>query len=112
MPRDRGAELYDAACEVLAAAQRLAAAARTQGVGPAIPATLGCLGESLAELARSSEALAEEMRRTHTVPNRPATACIGALDDLTGTLRAARSASEAARSRAAVAAAFRAKAVF
>ena len=104
MPSDPSAQLYDSACDVLGAAQTLSAAARRHDFDEAIPATLGCLGESLAELARSSSALTEEVRRTHTLSNRRATACMQALDELTRSLEFAREACETARRKAASAA--------
>jgi hypothetical protein len=97
MPTDRSAQLYDCACDVLAAAQALSAAARRHDFDEALPATLGCLGESLAELARSSSAMTEEVRRTHTLSNRPATACMEALDEFTQSLEFAREACDGAR---------------
>ena len=97
--------LYDSGCELLAAAQALAASARRQDCGEAIPATLGCLGATLDELAGSSGALAEEMRRTRTLSDRDATATMQALDRLTEALAAAREACETARAGAAAAAA-------
>jgi hypothetical protein len=110
MPTDRSAQLYDCACDVLAAAQALSAAARRHDLDEAIPATLACLGESLAELARSSSALTEEVRRTHTLSNRPATACMEALDEFTRSLEFAREACETARGKAASAAGARSQA--
>lgn len=43
-------ELYDSACELLAAAQRLTRAARGDDVERALPATLGCLEATLGAL--------------------------------------------------------------
>lgn len=104
MPAHPAHELYDGVCELLAAAQTLTASARRQDCGQAIPATLGCLGATLDELAATSGALAEEMRRTRTLSDRPATATMQALDRLTEALAAAREASESARSKAALSA--------
>jgi hypothetical protein len=95
--------LYDGGCELLAAAQGLTASARRQGCGEAIPATLGCLGAALDELGATCDALAEEMRSTRTLSDRPATATMQALDRLTEALAAARDVCETARSNAAAA---------
>lgn len=43
-------ELYDAACDLLGAAQRLTRAARGGDVERAVPATLGCLEATLSAL--------------------------------------------------------------
>jgi hypothetical protein len=104
MPTDPSTQLYDGACDVLAAAKTMYAAARRHDFDQAIPATLGCLDKSLALLARSSSALAEEVRRTHTLSDRPATAFMQALDELTRSLESARDACETARGKAALAA--------
>lgn len=97
-------QLYDGACELLAAAQALTASAGRPGCGQAIPATLGCLAAALDELAATTEALTEELQRTRRPTARPATATLRALDRLTDGLAAAREACEHARSEAAGAA--------
>jgi hypothetical protein len=104
MPVDPAHDLYDARCELLATAQRLSVCARRPDCGEAIPATLGCLGAALSELSASTDALAEEMRRTRTLSDRPATATMQALDRLTEALTMAHDACEIARSNATVAA--------
>jgi hypothetical protein len=48
-------ELYDAACELVAAAQRVQEAFVRQGVAPALPASLGCIESSLTSLAAACE---------------------------------------------------------
>jgi hypothetical protein len=96
-------QLYDGSCELVAAAQTLTASARRQGCAEAIPATLGCIVAALDELAATSDVLAEEVRRTRTLSDRPATATMQALDRLTEALAAARQVCEGARSKAAVA---------
>jgi hypothetical protein len=98
-------QLYDGGCELLAAAQSLGSAARRQECGQAIPATLGCIGATLDELATASAALVDELRRTCTRSDRPATATMQALQHLARTLTDARDTCEVARSRAAIAAA-------
>lgn len=103
VPAHPAHELYDGSCELLAAAQALTASARRQGCGEAIPATLGCLGAALDELASTSGALAEELRRVRSLCDRPATATMQALDRFTEALAAARDAAEIARSMAAAA---------
>jgi hypothetical protein len=50
--------LYDAACDLLLAARRVDRAAQCDGVGPAIPATLGCLQVTLAALTSACAVLA------------------------------------------------------
>ncbi len=104
VPAHPAHELYDAGCELLAAAQALTASGRRQGCGEAIPATLGCLGATLDELTATSDALAGETRRSRTLSDMTATATMQALDHLTEALAAARDACEGARSKAAVAA--------
>ena len=95
--------LYDSGCELLAAAQALAAASCRQDCGQAIPATLGCLGATLDQLAGTSGALAQETRRTRTLSDRHGTATMQALDRLTEALTAAAQACETARAEAAAA---------
>ena len=104
MPCDPTHDLYDSSCELLAVALRLSACARRPDCGEAIPATLGCLSATLSELIASTDALAEELRRTRTLSDRPATATMQALDRLTEALTHAHDAYETARSKAAVAA--------
>ena len=84
MTLDPPSRLYDAACEILLAAQELTAASRLAGSGAGAAATLGALGEALAELADASVAIGPEA--------------------LTEALDAARDACEAARAGAAHAA--------
>ena len=105
MPAHPAHQLYDGSCELLAAAQTLTVAARRHGCAEAIPATLGCLVATLDELATTSDVLADEMRRTRTLFDRPATATMQALDRLTEALAAGREACETARSKAATASA-------
>jgi hypothetical protein len=50
MDPDNG--LYDAACDLVAAAQRVDRAVRHDGVQPAIPAALGCLHSTLVALCQ------------------------------------------------------------
>ena len=104
MPSHPATELYDSSCELLAAAQSLSACARHHGCGQAIPATLGCLGATLDQLAHASGALAEELRLTRPLFDRPATATMQAIDRLTEALDVARDTCDVARSKAAVAA--------
>jgi hypothetical protein len=84
-------ELYDAACDVLLAAQRLSRAAAVERVEPAVPATLGCIAAGLGALTVSCAALGR-----HATPAQRAT-----FDELVHALRRAHRASEAARSSAA-----------
>jgi hypothetical protein len=85
-------ELYDAACDVLAAAQRLSRAAAAERVEPAVPATLDCIAASLGALMVGCAALGREagpwQRR--------------ACNELIHALRGAQRACEAARAGAAV----------
>jgi hypothetical protein len=55
--RDAANELYDRACELVAAAHELQLAARREGSDGAIAATLGCAHAALAELAETYRAL-------------------------------------------------------
>lgn len=86
-------ELYDAACEVLVAAQRLSRAAAAERVGPAVPATLGCIAASLGALTVAAAALS----RSAGPSQRRAT------DELVHALRRAQRACDAARARGAAA---------
>jgi hypothetical protein len=88
---DRDNELYDAACDVLAAARRLSGAATAEGVEPAVPATLGCLAASLSALTVGCAAMGRDAGPAQR----------GTFDDLVHALRRAHSACEAARSSAA-----------
>jgi hypothetical protein len=49
--------LYDAACDLVAAAQRVDRAVRREGVEPTIAATLGCLHSTLIALTSACAAL-------------------------------------------------------
>lgn len=57
--RDPAHVLYDHATEVLLAAQGLRAAARLEGVEPALPATFGCLESAVDALAQAIETLTQ-----------------------------------------------------
>jgi hypothetical protein len=85
-------ELYDAACEVLAAAQRLSRAAAAERVEPAVPATLGCIAASLGALTVGCAAVGRDAGPSQR----------RAFDELVHALRRAQSACEAARASAAV----------
>ena len=63
----RDHELFDAACDVLMAAQRLRAAAERERPDDVLAPTLGCLQAILHELARSCEALSERPLRAPRV---------------------------------------------
>lgn len=93
--------LYDAACELLAAAQDLRESARRPGTAEAIPATLGCITVAVAELASCTGALAEELRRTRPLGDREAAAAMRAIDHVTEELLAAKVACDLARAGAA-----------
>jgi hypothetical protein len=84
-------ELYDAACELLAAAQRFRRAAAAGRVEPVIPAALGCVAASLDSLTAGCALLD---RTTNGVPSEP-------FDDLVRTLRRAERACDTARSTSA-----------
>jgi hypothetical protein len=79
--------LYDAASDLLAAAQRMDRAVRRNGVEPAIPATLGCLHSALGALTSACAALS-----SNTPPGRNEP-----LEDLVFVLRRAAAACDAAR---------------
>ena len=85
-------KLYDAACEVLAAAQRLSRAAAAERVEPAVPATLGCIATSLGALTVGCATLG---RDAGPLQHR-------AFDELVHALRRAQSACEATRASAAL----------
>jgi hypothetical protein len=87
MDPDNG--LYDAACDLVAAAQRVDRAVPRDGVDPAIPATLGCLHSTLVALTSACAALS-----SNDPPGRNE-----ALEDLVFVLRRAAAACEAARAR-------------
>ncbi len=53
--------LYDGACELLDAAQRLRRAAQRAGSEEALAPTLGCLSEALKELAHTSDELCRRL---------------------------------------------------
>jgi hypothetical protein len=83
-------ELYDAACELLVAAQRLNRAAAAARVDPAVPATLGSIAASLGALTVACAALD---RQAGPAQRR-------AIDELVHALRDAQSACDAARASA------------
>jgi hypothetical protein len=85
MDPDNG--LFDAACDLLRAAQRLDGAVRRDGVEAAIPATLGCLHATLVALTSACAALS-----SNDPPGRN-----DALEDLVFILRRAAAACDAAR---------------
>ena len=103
MPTDPPTQLYDSTRELLAVARAFRHAARRVDHGPAVPAALACLDETLAVVGEASAALAEEMRRAHMLSDRSATACVVALDHLTEALDAARQACGVAHGKAALA---------
>jgi hypothetical protein len=79
---------HDAACEVLAAAQRFTKAAAARRVEPAVPAALGCIAANLASLTEGCALLDPN---TTGVPGER-------FDDLVRALRRAERACDAARS--------------
>jgi hypothetical protein len=58
--------LYDGACELLAAAQAMRAAADRPGSSAAIAATLGCIDSTLSELSSAVEAMGRQALRDLT----------------------------------------------
>jgi hypothetical protein len=88
---DPDSGLYDAACDLVAAAQRVDRAVRRDGVEPEIPATLGCLHSTLVGLTSACAALS-----SNDPPGRNE-----ALEDLVFVLRRAAVACDAARARTA-----------
>ena len=103
MQTDPPTELYDSARELLAVARTFGHAARRVDHGPAVPAALACLDETLVVVGEASAALADEMRRVHRLSERSATACMVALDALTEALGAARAACVVAHGKAVLA---------
>jgi hypothetical protein len=89
MDPDNG--LYDAACDLGAAARRVDRAVRRDDVEAAIPATLGCLHSTLVALTSACAALS-----SNDPPGRNE-----ALEDLVFVLRRAAVACDAARARTA-----------
>jgi hypothetical protein len=89
---DPDGELYDAACEVLGAAQRLSRAAAGERVAPAVPATLGCIAASLGALTVGCASLGRDAGPSQR----------RVLDELIHALRRAQRACEAARASAAI----------
>ena len=70
--RDPAHVLFDHACDLLAAAQGLRAAAPAEGVAPALAATLGCLEATLDALAAAVADLGEDaVRQLEDVPWSP-----------------------------------------
>ena len=63
LARDPANELYDRACDLLAAAEALPPAAARPGSAPAIAATLGCVEAALEALAAASSAMRSEVSR-------------------------------------------------
>jgi hypothetical protein len=61
--RDPANELYDRACDLLAAANELRPAAGRPGAAPAIAATLGCIEAALEAVADASAAMRAEVGR-------------------------------------------------
>ncbi|UGS36566.1 hypothetical protein DSM104329_02973 [Capillimicrobium parvum] len=61
--RDPAHVLFDHACDLLAAAQGLRAAAPVDGIAPALAATLGCLEATLDALAAAVADLGEDAVR-------------------------------------------------
>lgn len=88
MDPDNG--LYDAACDLVAAAQRVDRAVQRDGAEAAIPATLGCLHSTLMALTSACAALSSQMRPADDP-----------LEDLVFVLRHAAIACDAARARTA-----------
>ena len=89
MDPDNG--LYDAACDLVAAAERVDRAIRRDRVEAALPATLGCLHSTLVALTSACAALS-----SNDPPGRNE-----ALEDLVFVLRRAAVACDAARARTA-----------
>jgi hypothetical protein len=86
---DPAHRLYDSACELLLAAQRIRRTGHSQGTGEAIPATLGCVSAAVEELAVCTTGLADELRRTRPLSDCEGTAAMQALDRVTEQLLAA-----------------------
>jgi cytochrome c-type biogenesis protein CcmH/NrfF len=99
VPSNPAHHLYDCACELLDAAQRLRAAAHRRGTEEAIAATLGCMGVAVEELATSSQELADELRRTRIRSDGQGDAAVQTLERLTEQLLGARHESDRARAR-------------
>jgi hypothetical protein len=89
MSLDPGNRLYDSACDLLLAAQELRRASYCPETAEAIPATLGCVGSAIEEVAAAAGGLAEELRRTRTLSDRQGTAAMQALDRVSEQLIAA-----------------------
>lgn len=87
---DAESTLYDAACDLLDAAQRLVQAAAHPEVDRAVPATIGCIEASLASLSDACGAL------TH--PSAPGPVDDASLAELAAALRRAQVAAAIARS--------------
>ncbi len=87
---DADNELFDSACDLLAAAESVRRASAGDGIAPAVPATLGCLESSLAALAEACTALGQ----AHGIAGNP-------FASLASAVRAAEVACREARSRSA-----------
>jgi hypothetical protein len=100
--------LYDGACELLAAAQAMRAAAEREGSTTAIAATLACMDISLSELtsvvtAMRRQALRDLSRRTLDTGKSGERVAVGetqrAFSDLANALHRARDAADSMRER-------------
>jgi hypothetical protein len=92
--RDPDVRLYDAACQLLVAAQLLRETAEEAGDATAIAPTLGCLQAALEELELGVATLPAQLRAEGRRLR-------GALDDLAAMLRLARRAADTTRAAAA-----------
>ena len=100
--------LYDGACELLAAAQAMRAAAELEGSTTAIATTLGCIDSTLGELTSAVEAMRRQalrdLSRSVLDTGRPAErAAVGeaerAFSDFANALHRARHAADSMRER-------------
>jgi hypothetical protein len=94
---DPANSLYDCACEVLDAAQRLRGAACRTGSEEALAPVLGCVAESLRELARAQQSVGMRLRDSSPREGSAAAAVGRALGGLEGRLVEAERACAAAR---------------
>jgi hypothetical protein len=103
MPAHPAHQLYDGACELLAAAQELRVAAHRRGCEEAITATLSCMGAAVEELNIAMDALGDDLWEAGAAPAVRPVAVTHAFHRLTEELLCAARASDDARAKAACA---------
>jgi hypothetical protein len=95
--------LYDGACDLLYAAQRMRAAASERGATPALAATVGCVDAALEALADAVRSMRREALAELRIASAESPAAAAAVDHefaaLVDVLRAAQAACDRTRER-------------